>query len=80
MKEIENLRAEIDRIDASLVELLKERMKCVRRVGEIKQKQDSPLGARERSAGETCRTQSRSLTGGGSPEHLSSDHQLRLSP
>ena len=50
MKEIENLRAEIDRIDASLVELLKERMKCVRRVGEIKQKQDSPLFVPERES------------------------------
>ena len=50
MREIENLRAEIDRIDASIVELLKERMKCVYRVGEIKQEQGSPLFVPERES------------------------------
>ena len=50
MKEIENLRAEIDRIDASIVELLKERMECVHRVGEIKQEEGSPLFVPERES------------------------------
>ena len=50
MKEIENLRAEIDRIDASIVGLLKERMECVHRVGEIKQEEGSPLFVPERES------------------------------
>ncbi len=50
MKEIENLRVDIDRIDAAIVDLLKQRMKCVHRVGEIKQAQGAPLFVPERES------------------------------
>lgn len=50
MKELDDIRVEIDRIDASIVQLLKERMACVHRVGEIKKDSGSPLFVPERES------------------------------
>lgn len=50
MKDINQLRQEIDRIDASIVQLLKERMECVHEVGLIKKDADAPLFVPERES------------------------------
>ena len=50
MDEIEQLRGQIDRVDASIVELLKERMQYVHRVGEIKAADGSNLFVPERES------------------------------
>ena len=50
MNELDEIRVEIDRIDASIVQLLKERVACVNRVGEIKKKTGSPLFVPERES------------------------------
>lgn len=50
MKELDDIRVEIDRIDASIVQLLKERMACVHRVGEIKKDSGAPLFVPERES------------------------------
>ena len=50
MDEIEQLRGQIDRVDASIVELLKERMRYVHRVGEIKAADGGDLFVPERES------------------------------
>ncbi len=50
MKEIEKLREQIDEIDGSIVELLKKRMDCVHRVGEIKEAEGGALFVPERES------------------------------
>ena len=50
MKELDKIRQEIDRIDASIVQLLKERMACVHEVGVIKKESDAPLFVPERES------------------------------
>lgn len=50
MDEIEQLREQIDRVDASIVELLKERMQYVHRVGEIKAADGGELFVPERES------------------------------
>lgn len=50
MKEIAKLREQIDEIDSSIVELLKRRMECVHRVGEIKAEENAALFVPERES------------------------------
>ena len=50
MKEIDQLREQIDRVDAFIVELIKERMQYVHRVGEIKAVTGSALFVPERES------------------------------
>lgn len=66
MKELDNIRVEIDRIDASIVQLLKERMVCVHRVGEIKKDAGAPLFVPERESAQ--RKKLAELNGGVLPE------------
>lgn len=48
MKDLGKIRAEIDSIDASIVELLKKRMACVHEVGVVKKETSAPLFVPER--------------------------------
>ena len=66
MDEIEQLREQIDRVDASIVELLKERMQYVHRVGEIKATDASALFVPERESAQ--REKLVKLNGGVLPE------------
>ena len=66
MKEIEKLREQIDEIDGSIVELLKKRMDCVHRVGEIKAVEGSALFVPERESAQ--REKLVRLNGGVLPE------------
>ena len=50
MKDLAKIRQEIDRIDASIVALLKERMECVHQVGETKKETGAPLFVPERES------------------------------
>jgi len=43
MKNIENYREEIDVIDFKIIELLAERMKIVREIGQLKKKNNIPI-------------------------------------
>ncbi len=55
MKEIDQLREQIDRVDASIVELLKERMRYVHRVGEIKAGEGGKLFVPERESAQRAK-------------------------
>ena len=50
MKDLDLIRQDIDRIDASIVQLLKERMECVHQVGEWKKESGAPLFVPERES------------------------------
>lgn len=60
------IRQEIDRIDAAIVELLKQRMECVHQVGEVKKENGSPLFVPERESEQ--RVKLAALNGGVLPE------------
>lgn len=65
-QQLEQIRQEIDRIDAGIVQLLKERMACVHEVGVIKKNHRAPLFVPERESAQMEKLAA--LNGGVLPE------------